>query len=69
VQRRIRDDDAADGDRRQPRHRRQRAGAADLDVDLLSTVVACSAANLCAIAQRGARERSRAAPAVERSTL
>src|SRR4029079_1476972 len=33
VQRRIRDDDAADGDRLEPRHRRQRTGAADLDID------------------------------------
>jgi hypothetical protein len=33
VQRRIRDDDAAHGDRRQPRHRRERAGAADLNLD------------------------------------
>ncbi len=36
VQRRIGDDDAADGHRRQPRHRRQRAGAADLDVDVFN---------------------------------
>ena len=35
VQRGVGDDDAADGDRRKPRHRRQRAGAADLDVDFL----------------------------------
>ena len=35
VQRDVVDHDAADRDRRQPRHRRQRAGAADLDVDLL----------------------------------
>ena len=34
VQRDVLDHDAADRDRRQPRHRRQRAGAADLDVDL-----------------------------------
>ena len=33
VQRRIGDDDAADGDRLEPRHRGQRPGAADLDVD------------------------------------
>ncbi len=33
VQRRIRNDDAADRHRLQPRHRRQRAGAPDLDVD------------------------------------
>ena len=33
VQRRVRNDDAPHGDRAQPRHRRQRAGAADLDVD------------------------------------
>jgi hypothetical protein len=35
VQGRVRHDDAADRDRRQPRDRRQRAGAADLDVDRL----------------------------------
>ena len=35
VQRDVLDDDAADRDRRQPRHRRQRAGAADLDIDLV----------------------------------
>ncbi len=34
VQRRARDQHAADIDRRQPRHRGQRAGAADLDVDV-----------------------------------
>ena len=33
VQRRVGNDDAADRDRLEPRHRRQRAGAADLDVD------------------------------------
>ena len=33
VQRRIGDHDAAHRHRRQPRHRRQRAGAADLDID------------------------------------
>ena len=33
VQRRVRHHDAADGDRLEPRHRRQRAGAADLDID------------------------------------
>ena len=33
MQRRVRDDDAADRDRLEPGHRRQRAGAADLDID------------------------------------
>ena len=33
VQCRVGDDDPADGDRRQPRHRRQRACPPDLDVD------------------------------------
>ena len=33
VQRRVRNHDATDRDRLQPRHRRQRPGAADLDVD------------------------------------
>ena len=33
MQRRVRNDDAPHGERGQPRHRRQRAGAADLDVD------------------------------------
>src|SRR6185312_14979127 len=31
--RRVRHDDAANGDRLEPRHRRQRAGASDLDID------------------------------------
>ena len=35
VQRGVGDDDAADGDRLQPRHRRHGARAADLDLDLL----------------------------------
>jgi hypothetical protein len=40
----------------EPRDRRQLAGAADLDVDRLRSVVcACCGGNLCAIAQRGAR--------------
>ena len=34
VQRRVGDDDAADGDRLEPGDRRQRAGAADLDLDV-----------------------------------
>ena len=33
--------------------RRERAGAADLDLDILDDVMAFSAGNLCAIAQRG----------------
>ena len=56
VQRGVGHDDAADGHRLEPRHRRQRAGAADLDVDAVSIVVACSAGNLWAIAQRGLRD-------------
>ena len=52
----LRDHDAADRDRLQLGHRRQRAGAADLDVDVLAARSrACSAGNLWAIAQRGAR--------------
>ena len=35
MQRRVRHDDAANGHRLEPRHRRQRAGAADLDIDAL----------------------------------
>ena len=35
MQRRVRHDDAADGDRLEPRHRRQRAGAANLDIDAI----------------------------------
>ena len=65
MQRRVRYHDAADGHRIEPRNRRQRAGTADLDVDALTTVVACSAGNLCAIAQRGLRETNQAVLPVE----
>ena len=47
--------DAADIDRLELGDRGQRAGAADLDVMPFSRVRACSAGNLWAIAQRGAR--------------
>ena len=57
VQRRVGHRDAADEHRLEPRDRRQRAGAADLHFDRRATcVVASSAGNLCATAQRGARE-------------
>ena len=54
VQRGVLHHDAADRDGLQFGDRRQLARAADLDVDVLSRIVsACSAANLCATAQRG----------------
>ena len=57
VQRRVRHHHAADRHRLEPGDRRQRAGAPDLDVDRLERwSSACSAGNLCAIAQRGVRE-------------
>ena len=55
VQRGVLHHDAADRDRLEPRHRRQRAGAADLDVDAVAARSSpARPANLCAIAQRGA---------------
>ena len=57
VQRGVADGDAADEHRLEPRHRRQRAGAADLEFDVAHACVSSSSAgNLCAMAQRGARE-------------
>ena len=56
VQRGIRHHHASDGDRLEPRHRGQRAGAPDLELDPSSTVLACSAGNLWAMAQRGLRD-------------
>ena len=49
------DHDAADGDRLERGHRCERAGAPHLHRDPDHLVSACSAANLNAIAQRGAR--------------
>ena len=57
VQRGVGDDDAADRDRLQLGDRRQRAGAADLDLDVVEQlVIACCGGNLWAMAQRGARD-------------
>ena len=50
------DDDAADGDRLELRNRRQRAAPAHLDTDFLEHGLCLLRANLCATAQRGARE-------------
>ena len=56
VQRGVGDDDAADGDGLELGDRRQRAGAADLDLDRFDDRRRRSAGNLCATAQRGLRE-------------
>ena len=56
VQRRVGDDDAADRHRIEPRDRRQRAGAADIDLDAAQDGRRAFAGNLCATAQRGERE-------------
>ena len=55
VQRRVLHDDAADRHRQQPRHRRQRAGAADLDVDRLELGRGALGGEL--VRQRPARRR------------
>ena len=55
VQRGVADRHAADEHRLEPRHRRQRAGATDLELDVAHHVVSSCAGNLCATAQRGAR--------------
>lgn len=53
----VRNNDAADIDRFQIGNRSQRAGAADLNTDVVDTRNRFSAGNLCAIAQRGVRVR------------
>ena len=64
VQRRIGDDDAADRHRLQPRHRRQRACAAHLDVDLLQHRRRPSRRRTCArCPSAGSARRSPAAAA------
>ena len=64
VQRRVRDDDAADGDRLELGDRRQRAGAADLDVDVLERSSSPARPGICARSpSAGCARRSRAAPA------
>ena len=55
VQRRVGDDDAADRHRLEPRDRRQRAGAADLDVDASSTRLALARRRTCARSPSAAR--------------
>ena len=57
VQRDVAHGDAADEHRLQARHRGQRPGAPDLELDAADHASsASSAGNLCAIAQRGARD-------------
>ena len=56
VQRGVGDDDAADGHRLELGGRRQRAGAADLDLDVEQARRRLLGGNLWAMAQRGARE-------------
>ena len=71
VQRRVRHDDAADGHRLELGDRRQRAGAADLDVDVAQDRSSPARRGTCARSPSAARaRRSRAAPAESsRSTL
>ena len=64
VQRGVGDDDAADGDRLEPGDRRQRAGAADLDVDAVEDGRRLLRRRTCARWPSAASaRRSRAAPA------
>ena len=56
VQRRVAHGDAAHEHRLELGGRRQRAGAADVEDDVFEMVSSSSAGNLCASAQRGARD-------------
>ena len=65
VQRGVRHHDAADRHRLELGERVERAGAADIDLDASTTVIAFCAGNLCASAQRGERE-TKPRPVLER---
>ena len=68
VQGRVADRRAADEHRLELGHRRQLAGAADLDVDAAQRVICSCAGYLCATAQRGSRDYE-AEPLLQRAVV